>query len=55
MADASSVRYAATLPDATHRNKGSIRFYTGAGPGQNTLVYSDGTGWRSIPATTPAQ
>ena len=41
MADASSIRYAATLPAATGRNKGSVRFNTTAA----SPYVSDGTDW----------
>lgn len=41
MGDASSLRYAATLPTATGRNKGSVRFNTTTG----RPVVSDGTNW----------
>ncbi len=41
MADASSLRYAATLPTATGRNKGSVRFDTT----NEAAKVSDGTDW----------
>lgn len=41
MADASSIRYAATLPSATGRNRGSVRFDTT----NNVAKVSDGTDW----------
>lgn len=41
MADASSIRYAATLPTATGRNKGAVRFDTT----NSAAKVSDGTDW----------
>lgn len=41
MADASSIRYAATLPAATGRNKGSVRFDTT----NSVAKVSDGSNW----------
>lgn len=41
MADASSIRYAATLPVATGRNKGSVRFDTT----NSAAKVSDGSNW----------
>ena len=44
MSDASSVRYAATLPDPSRRNAGSIRFLTGT----KQLVVSTGDAWEAV-------
>lgn len=44
MADASSIRYASTLPAATGRNRGSIRFDTV----KNQAKVSDGTDWVDV-------
>lgn len=44
MADASSIRYSATLPSATGRNKGSMRYDTT----KNFPFFSDGTEWRTF-------
>lgn len=44
MADASSIRRAATLPVATGRNKASVRYDDGT----NTVVVSDGVNWNPI-------
>lgn len=41
MADASSIRYAATLPAATGRNKGAVRFDTT----NSVAKVSDGSNW----------
>ena len=41
MADASSIRYAATLPAATGRNRGGVRYDTT----NNAAKVSDGTDW----------
>lgn len=44
MADASSIRYASSLPSATGRNKGSIRFDTS----DSTAKIADGADWVDV-------
>ena len=44
MADASAFRYSKTLPSASARNKGSVRFQTTS----NKVVVSDGSNWKEI-------
>lgn len=50
MSSASSIRYAATLPSATGRNRGSLRFDTT----NNVAKVSDGTDWIRLGAGHPA-